>query len=107
MQTERRVHNPPHGEPGDNQQSETVVVERAGEELDLVVACEVEAEDSHAHHAHATVAAGQIVELKQKRVEQHAKGKRQHAEENSDVAHAQRPNRQRDQRGRDHHREER
>src|SRR5689334_2567726 len=82
VQTERRVHNPPHGNPGDYQQAEAVIVKRAREKLDLVVVIEVEPEDVHAHHTHAAVAAGQIEELKQKRVEQHAKGKRQHAEKN-------------------------
>src|SRR3712207_7559881 len=39
-----------------------------------------------AAHPHALVAAGQVVELEQEAVEQHAEGQRQHAEEDLLVA---------------------
>ena len=37
VQSERRMHEPPHDEAADDQQTETVVVERSGQELDFVV----------------------------------------------------------------------
>ena len=68
--------------------AEAVVVERPGQQLDLVVLREFQAEEIHARHPHAAVAAGEVVELEQERVEQHAERERQHAEEDADIAHA-------------------
>ena len=96
MQPEGRVHDAPHQQAGKHQQRQAVVVERAGQQLDLVVGGELEPEDAHARHAHAAVAAGQVVELEQERVRQHAERQRQHAEEDAGVAHAQKADRQRD-----------
>ena len=57
--------------------------------------CSGEFQPQDIMHAHAAVAAGQVVELEQEGVEQHAEGERQHAEENAGIAHAQRADRQR------------
>ena len=67
---------------------------------------EFEADDVHARHAHAAVASGEVIELEQKRVEQHAEGERQHAEEDADVAHAQNADGDRRERGKQHDREQ-
>ena len=44
-------------------------------------------EERGTQHADARVAAGEVVELEQERMEQHAEGQRQDAEENAHVAH--------------------
>jgi hypothetical protein len=67
---------------------------------------EFEADDVHARDAHAAVAAREVIELEQKRVEQHAEGKRQHAEEDADIAHAQKSDRNGCERGKQHNREQ-
>ena len=94
VQSERRVYDSPHHEAGDDHKAEAIVVKWPRQELDLVVAREFQPEDVHARHAHAAVAAGQVVELEQEGVEQHAEGESQHAEKNADIAHAQRADRQ-------------
>ena len=96
VQAERRVHNAPHHETGNGQQRKAIIIERAGQKLDLVITRKFDTEYVHARHAHATVAACQIVELEKKGMEQHAERERQHTEENAGIAHAQRADRQRD-----------
>src|SRR5215469_14234370 len=85
VQTERRMHDPPHQQTCDDQQAEAIVVERASEKLDLVIPLERKPQYVHAGNAHSAVTAGQVIEFKQERIEQHAEGKRQHAKENSYV----------------------
>ena len=97
VQAEGGVHDAPHEQGGEHQQRQAVVVEGAGQQLDLVVGGELEPQDAHARHAHAAVAAGQVVELEQDGVRQHAERQRQHAKEDAGVAHAQEADGQRDQ----------
>src|SRR5262249_57549754 len=56
---------------------------------------EIETEDCHAEYAHSRVAASHVVELEQKRVEQHAEGQREHAEKYSHIAYAEQADRHR------------
>src|SRR5262249_24199557 len=106
MQPEWRMHDPPHHERGNDQEGEAIIVEWPSQKLDLVVVREFETDDVHARDAHAAVATREVIELEQKRVEQHAEGKRQHAEEDADVAHAQKPDRNGRERGKQHDREQ-
>src|SRR5262245_55382653 len=88
MQPEGRMHDSPHQKARDHEQAETIIVKGPSKKLDLVVAFEGKPQNIHARHAHAAVAPGEMIELEQERVEQHAKGKRQHAKENSHVTRA-------------------
>jgi hypothetical protein len=99
------MHDSPHQKAGDHKQGETIIVKGPGKKLDLVVAFERKPQNIHARHAHAAVASGEMIELEQERVEQHAKGKRQHAKENSHVARAEERNGQCDQGGSNDHSE--
>jgi len=95
VQSERRMHDAPHDETADNQQAKAIIVEGSRQKIDLVVLGEFQPKDLHPRHAHAAVAAGDVVKLEQERVEQHAEGEREHPEKNPDVAHAQQSNGQR------------
>src|SRR5215467_1830519 len=89
------MHDPPHQETTDDQQAKAVVVEGSGQKLDLVVLGEFQPKNFHPRNAHAAVATSDVVELEQKRVEQHAEGEREHPEKNPDITHAEQSNRQR------------
>src|SRR5262249_59567782 len=84
---------PQNKKPANDQQSKAVVVEWSGQKLDLVVLGEFQSKNFHPRHAHAAVAAGDVVELEQERVKQHAEGEREHSEKNPDIAHAEQSNR--------------
>jgi len=88
-QPERRADDAAHGERGEGQQRQRVVIEGPGEEADLVELREGPAEQQRAQHAQALVAAGERVELVEERVEQHPERQRQHAEVDLHVADAQ------------------
>ena len=103
MQPERGVHDPPHHQRGNDQKRQAIVIEGAGEELDLVVLRELQPEDAHARHPHAAVAAGQVIELEQEGIKQHAEGEREHAEEDAHVADAEEPDRNGGEHGAEHH----
>ena len=45
VQAKRRMHDAPHDEAGEHQQSQAVVVEGAGQQLDLVVGVELQPDD--------------------------------------------------------------
>src|SRR5262249_31057164 len=61
VQSEGRVHDPPHHQAGHDREAEAIVVEWPSQELDLVVAREIQPENVHARDSHAAVAAGQVV----------------------------------------------
>src|SRR5262245_23602962 len=88
MQPERRMHESPHQKTGNHEQAETIVVKGTCKKLDLVVALERKSQNIHARHTHATVTTREMVELEKKRIEQHAKGKSQHAKENAHISRA-------------------
>src|SRR3989442_1617664 len=97
-EAERRADGPPHDDRAEDEHGERVVVERAGEELDLAERRPGQAEEPRAEDPHALVAAGHRVELEQERIEEHPEGQRQHAEVDPHVAHAEQAGRQRDHR---------
>ena len=92
-ETEGRAHDAQHDGGGRRQQDERVVVERPREELNLVEVLQRLAEQEGAQHAHAFVATGEVIELAEKGVEQHAEGEREHAEVDLHVAHGEQADR--------------
>ena len=98
-QAERRPHDPPHEERGQDQDREGEVVVGPDQVVGLREPRPLAAEQIGAQQAHALVAAGQPVELEKERVEDHAEGEGQHPEVDLDVAHAEGAHRRRHHRG--------
>ena len=88
----------PHAERGQREHTQRIVVVRADQVVDLRHRFETVAEERRPQERRALVAPGEPVELQDERVKDHAEGEREHAEVNLHVAHAERGDRNRDQR---------
>ena len=87
VQAKRRVQEAPGQKGEDGEQRQRVIIERAGEEGGLAARA-VEARKQGPANAHPLVSPGHKVEFIQEGMERHAKGEREHAEEDLRIAHA-------------------